>query len=227
MIKKATVSSGSTDLTTIATDVKPNTDNANTLGSSSKRWSNVFGTTVTTGALTAPTSTAFTFTSNTANSGSNIAFTLNNSVTLSGSTKLVSITNNGSEKCYVNYDGSVIAGPSGVGNLSAKFHGDEQNVARISMFVFTNQAAIHYSGRCGDAADSVAHRFGNATSLTTSGAQIAAFYSDSITTKKAFIDKDGQFENAVAGKGIILKSPDGTRYLLTIANGGTVSVSAA
>ena len=29
------------------------------------------------------------------------------------------------------------------------------------------------------------------------------------------------------GEGIIMKSPDGTRYKLTIANGGTVSVSLA
>jgi len=34
-------------------------------------------------------------------------------------------------------------------------------------------------------------------------------------------------ENTVNGEGIILKSPDGTRYKLTVANGGTLSIAAA
>ena len=34
-------------------------------------------------------------------------------------------------------------------------------------------------------------------------------------------------ELAETGEGIIMKSPDGTRYKLTIANGGTVSISLA
>jgi len=34
-------------------------------------------------------------------------------------------------------------------------------------------------------------------------------------------------ENTVNGGGIVLRSPDGTRYLITVANGGTLSVSAA
>lgn len=34
-------------------------------------------------------------------------------------------------------------------------------------------------------------------------------------------------ENTTSGAGIVLKSPDGTRYRLTVANGGTLSISAA
>jgi hypothetical protein len=34
-------------------------------------------------------------------------------------------------------------------------------------------------------------------------------------------------ENTVAGAGIVLKSPDGTRYRITVANGGTLSIAAA
>jgi hypothetical protein len=34
-------------------------------------------------------------------------------------------------------------------------------------------------------------------------------------------------ENTVSGEGIILKSPDGTRYKLTVANGGTLAINAA
>lgn len=46
--------------------------------------------------------------------------------------------------------------------------------------------------------------------------------------EKAFIDKDGNLEISGSNGGyIVLKSPDGTRYKLSIANGGTVSIAAA
>lgn len=45
--------------------------------------------------------------------------------------------------------------------------------------------------------------------------------------EKAFYNVDGELELTTVGKGIILKSPDGTRYRLTIDNGGTASISAA
>lgn len=45
--------------------------------------------------------------------------------------------------------------------------------------------------------------------------------------EKLFIIKDGTIENTTNGAGIVLKSPDGTRYRVTVANGGTVAVAAA
>lgn len=72
---------------------------------------------------------------------------------------------------------------------------------------------------------STPHKFINYVALT--GGNIADFYNDNGTTLKAHIDVDGQFENATAGKGIILKSPDGTRYLVTVTNAGAIQVSAA
>lgn len=44
---------------------------------------------------------------------------------------------------------------------------------------------------------------------------------------KAQFTSAGELEELVAGNGIIMKSPDGTRYRLTIANGGTTAVAAA
>lgn len=41
------------------------------------------------------------------------------------------------------------------------------------------------------------------------------------------VTNTGMAELGATGEGIVMKSPDGTRYKLTIANGGTVSVSAA
>lgn len=45
-------------------------------------------------------------------------------------------------------------------------------------------------------------------------------------TALASISKDGELEETTAGKGIILKSPDGTRYRITVANGGTLTTTA-
>jgi hypothetical protein len=47
------------------------------------------------------------------------------------------------------------------------------------------------------------------------------------TTEIARLNADGEFEHLTVGKGILLRSPDGTRYRLSAANGGTLSVTAA
>ncbi len=47
------------------------------------------------------------------------------------------------------------------------------------------------------------------------------------TTDVAAINADGEFEHLTAGKGMILKSPDGTRYRVAVADGGTVTVDPA
>lgn len=47
------------------------------------------------------------------------------------------------------------------------------------------------------------------------------------STDVAGINADGEYEHLTAGKGLLLKSPDGTRYRVSVANGGTVSVVAA
>jgi len=46
-------------------------------------------------------------------------------------------------------------------------------------------------------------------------------------TEKAFVNSDGEVELTTVSKGIILKSADGTRYRLTVANGGTLTITAA
>lgn len=48
----------------------------------------------------------------------------------------------------------------------------------------------------------------------------------SVETVMAKANTDGEYEVTTAGKGVILKSPDGTRYRLTVANGGAISTTA-
>ena len=57
--------------------------------------------------LTTPAATAMTLTSAVANSGTNIGIELNNSTTLSGTTKLLSVQNNGSEVFSILNDGTI------------------------------------------------------------------------------------------------------------------------
>jgi hypothetical protein len=60
----------------------------------------------------------------------------------------------------------------------------------------------------------------NTSTTLNSGSELQSY------SEKMRINGDGDIEIFTPGKGIILKSPDGTRYKLTIANGGTVSITA-
>lgn len=76
-------------------------------------------------------------------------------------------------------------------------------------------------GQDANDASAVGVRLSNTVTLNTSGAKVAEFCSDSTcTTPIASIRYNG------TTWGLRLQSPDGTWYLLTIANGGTVSVAA-
>jgi hypothetical protein len=46
-------------------------------------------------------------------------------------------------------------------------------------------------------------------------------------TSLAQVTAAGEYEQTIAGNGIYLKSPDGTRYKVTVANGGALTVTAA
>lgn len=47
-----------------------------------------------------------------------------------------------------------------------------------------------------------------------------------LATSASGVDVTGTLELGVAGDGVILASPDGTRYKITVANGGTLTVTA-
>jgi hypothetical protein len=68
------------------------------------------GTTQTIDVISATAATGKTLTAAVADSGTNVGFILNNSTTLSGTTLLLSLRNNGTEKFSVADDGSAIAG---------------------------------------------------------------------------------------------------------------------
>lgn len=178
------------------------------------------------GILSSATGSSLTFKSNVTNSGSNVAFILD-SVALTGSTALLSIRNNGTEQLYMSRAGQFRIQQS-TGSVSAPSFGDLQGVFRFTPNTFSANDGNDYKGRAADGATAVSHKFGGTVALTTAGAKIAGFYNDAglLTSLKASIDKDGVYENHTTGGGIVLKSPDGTRYLITVANGGAISATA-
>lgn len=91
---------------------------------------------------------------------------------------------------------------------------------------FSNQYyAAFIDGNPADNASAVGVNIGSAYVFTSAGAKLAKFHNGG--TEKAFISKDGEYEQTVAANGIVLQSPDGTRFRLTISNAGAVAVAAA
>jgi len=78
--------------------------------------------------------------------------------------------------------------------------------------------------RVADGATAVAYIEDTHNNLTISGAKLKSFRNQG--SEKVSIDKDGVIEITTVGQGVILKSPNGIRYKLTVANGGTLTVIA-
>lgn len=97
-----------------------------------------------------------------ANSGTNIAFVMNNTVGLSGNTELLSIQNNGVEKFNVTQNGTLTSS----GNLT--FTGSNSN-ATISTNV--SNAQITIQGNQGDGSGVIGVKIDNANTLNNVGAK--------------------------------------------------------
>jgi hypothetical protein len=85
----------------------------------------------------------------------------------------------------------------------------------------SDAVSIGRSAACTNAPNSVA--IGNSSSATA-GNSVALGYQ--VTANRSNFVTVNELEVTVVGGGIIMPSPDGTLYKLTIANGGTVTVSA-
>jgi hypothetical protein len=117
---------------------------------------------------------------------------------------------------YLYFDGTYIRTPGGLTADGSVFAAELRAPAIYP--ATTNPVMLR--GRAVNGATAVAVKSANDVALSTAGAKVHAFYSDNGTTEVASVRKDA------STWGIRLRSPDGTWYLLTIANGGTVSVVA-
>lgn len=68
-----------------------------------------------------------------------------------------------------------------------------------------------------------AHILNNAFALTDATAELLSIRNNDV--EQVRFDKDGQMENVNSGKGVILRSPNGTRYLITVDNAGAISAA--
>jgi hypothetical protein len=84
-----------------------------------------------------------------------------------------------------------------------------------------DSVAIGRSAACTNASNSVA--VGRSASATVDNS--VALGTNVTANRQNFVTVN-EVEVSVVGGGIIMPSPDGTLYKLTIANGGTVTVSA-
>lgn len=72
-------------------------------------------------------------------------------------------------------------------------------------------------------------RSGSANASTGSTTRLHTFADGmgSTPSDKACVTTAGEFESLVAGAGVVLRSPNGTRYRITVDNAGALSVAAA
>ena len=164
-----------------------------------------------------------------ANSASAIGHRLGTAVSFStAGAKIATFENAGVVVAYIDKDGG--ADFSGVsfscsGN-NFLLNGSGMRVPSSTIYGLVSSPVIIRPGTSQtDSGTSVQVVSDGHVTLTVAGSKLHSFRNN--TVEKSFMDIEGQYENTGNGNGIILKSPDGTRYRLTIANGGTTAVAAA
>lgn len=138
-----------------------------------------------------------------------------------GGDKILSVRNAGVEKASVDKDGS----GRFAGLYGAVFSADGAGTVVPLPLYSPDTTGLALKGRVNDGSAAVGVIADNTNTLSTAGAKLLSVRNNS--TEKAFVDKDGNYEAVPVSGGIILKSPDGTRYKLTVANGGTLTITAA
>lgn len=131
---------------------------------------------------------------------------------------------NDNKKLETTTDGATILGGTGVNTLSRLRVGGEgagNNKSILELVEHIQGTDMHYgfSFTCdGDGSNNLLLRR-HQNSVTGSTVMTVNRGDDNVTF-------EGDVEIANSSNGIILESPDGTRYRVTVANGGTLSVSA-
>jgi hypothetical protein len=146
--------------------------------------------------------------------------------------KIASFRNNNTEKLSVDKDGNLLPGSALGANLGSgalPFNNAYVSVltdgALPRLSIGGGGPSTYADSTFSPGAATIAHVFRTRSTFPTAGGKLVSF--QNLTTEKAFIDKDGNIEVVDVGTGFILKSPDGTRYKITVANGGALSTTPA
>lgn len=135
---------------------------------------------------------------------------------LGTSNDLLSIRTGGSERFKVHSSGYI-----DIYENTSNFSTSQYNYYSIT---YGGVIKTKLSPGVANVSSSIAYLFDTIDSLSVAGAKIASFKNQG--TEKMSIDKDGNMEITSSSQGVILKSPDGTRYKITVANGGSLTVTA-
>jgi hypothetical protein len=152
----------------------------------------------------------------------NSALRLNTTGSFNSALGLLSLySNNGSSNSglgtYALYANTTGSNNSAVGSHAGRYIADGSTANAI-----TNNSVF-----IGNGTKALAN---NQTNQTVIGHNAIGNGSNTVTIGNSSVTGNffsGNIESTTVSGGVILKSPDGTRYKLTIANGGTVTVSAA
>jgi len=78
-----------------------------------------------------------------------------------------------------------------VGVIRSQFAAD--GIRTNLIYPLSSPGSLTFKGLVTDGASAIGIKLGNNASLTTAGAKITSFYSDTFTTEKAYVTKDGVF----------------------------------
>ncbi len=105
--------------------------------------------------------------------------------------------------------------------------GLRSQVSGNNRFTWGGSSANMSIGEAPNSGTNTAHIFSNRNTLSGT-TKIAEWHNDlAAATAEIVFHNDGSIEVMNIGAGFILKSPDGTRYRITVANGGALSTTAA
>lgn len=179
-----------------------------------------------------------------------MAFIFRNFSALTGADRQIAAfysDNTITKKSFIDSSGSYVVGPTQITSGSVVVgtnqlqtvglqanNANADNVRHTSAGAFgvtTAGVPVKTRGNMTSSGGSVAMMVGNVSALTASGDKIVSFYNDQWVTEKAYVNNSGGFyaksDIEVSGSvsGLILSSPDGTRWRLTVNNSGVVSAS--
>jgi hypothetical protein len=151
-------------------------------------------------------------------------YTINSEVGGTGTIRGIQIGNS-LMSIVINYGGNdkilFTTSSSGAGAIGAHFSHTQTNSSSLGTSVSITPT-VNQSGTAGYTALLI-----NPTETATGSGAKNLIDAQVGGASKFKVTNTGMAELGATGEGIVMKSPDGTRYKLTIANGGTVSVSTA
>lgn len=130
-------------------------------------------------------------------------------------------------------NGATVADLDGAGNFYAAGQVSAGGIVAAGTSFYAAAGGLYANGNFPlylasaqmDGASAVAAIVNSAFQFTTAGSKLLSI--QNLSAEKAFVGYDGTVELLGSGVGIVLASPNGTRYRITVTNAGAINVAAA